>query len=61
MPFTKEEFEAWHKAKRQREWRPTPVYNPRPIATCIHCHRPFDITEGTITEDFAICDICGKD
>ena len=61
MPFTDEEFQEWHKAKREREWRPAPVFHDPPIANCIRCHRPFGITEGTIAEDFAICDTCDGD
>lgn len=61
MSFTKEEFEAWHRAKLSREFKPTPKYTDPPIANCIQCHRPFGITEGTITDEFAICDICDKD
>jgi hypothetical protein len=61
MPFTKEEFEAWHKAKLDREWRPTPEFRDPPIATCVHCHRHFGITEGMVTDEFAICDICNDD
>jgi hypothetical protein len=58
MTFSKEEFETWHCAKLQREFRPTPIYQAPPVATCVHCQRPFGISEGTITDDVAICDIC---
>lgn len=61
MPFTKDEMEAWHRAKREREWKPTPVYRSPPIATCIHCHQPFGINDGTVTDEFALCDRCGDD
>jgi hypothetical protein len=61
MSFTKEEFEAWHRAKQKREWRDPPTYKPEPVAVCIHCHQPFGLTEGMIYEDFAICDVCDDD
>jgi len=61
MAFTKEEFETWHRAKLEREFRPTPEYRDPPVALCIHCHRPFGITEGMITDEVAICDICNGD
>ena len=61
MTFSKEEFEAWHQAKLQREFRPTPQYRVPPIATCIHCHQPFGIGEGTMTGEVDICDICNGD
>ena len=61
MAFTEEEFEAWHKAKLEREFRPTPEFRQPPAATCINCHRPFGWAEGTITEEVAICDSCNGD
>jgi len=61
MPFTTDEFEAWHTAKLQRELRPKSHLREDPIATCIHCQRPFGITEGIVTEEVAICDICNGD
>jgi hypothetical protein len=61
MAFTKEEFEEWHRAKLQREFKPTPEFRRTSVATCIHCHRPFSWTEGMITEEVAICDICNGD
>lgn len=61
MAFTEEEFEAWHRAKRQREFRPpTAPYSP-PVATCVHCQRDFGISEGVITDEVAICDVCNGD
>jgi hypothetical protein len=61
MAFTKEEFEAWHHAKLQREFKPTPKFRDPRVAICIHCHQSFGITEGTITEEVSICDICNGD
>ncbi len=61
MGFTDEEFAAWHRAKLQREFKPTPEYRSPPVATCVHCHRAFAISEGIITDDVAICDICNAD
>ena len=61
MAFTKEEFEAWHEAKLQSEFRPAPDFRTKPVATCIHCHQPFGWGEGMITDEFALCDICDGD
>jgi hypothetical protein len=61
MAFTKEEFEAWHNAKLQREFTPTPEFRDPLVAICIHCHQPFGWTEGMITDDAAICDRCNGD
>jgi hypothetical protein len=61
MPFTDEEFEEWHRAKRQREQEPTPVYRSPPVATCVHCGHPFGINEGVITNEVELCDICNGD
>ncbi len=61
MAFIEEEFEAWHRAKLQRELKPTPQYQSPPVAECVSCHRPFGYGEGTITGEVAICDICNGD
>ncbi|MCH8614517.1 hypothetical protein LZ016_00130 [Sphingomonas sp. SM33] len=61
MAFTDEEFDAWHKAKLQREFRPQVMPYSLPVATCVHCRRKFGISEGTITDEIAICDICNGD
>lgn len=61
MAFTKEEFEAWHRAKLQQEFKPTPNLRTPPVATCVSCHLPFGMTEGTITDEVAICDVCNGD
>ena len=61
MAFTKEEFEAWRKAKSEREFRPVPEFRHPLAASCIHCGRAFGLAEGTITDEFAICDACDGD
>ena len=61
MAFSKEDFDAWHCAKREREFKPTRALEKAAAATCIHCHRPFGWTEGTITDEIAICDVCNGD
>jgi hypothetical protein len=61
VSFTKEEFEAWHKAKREREFRAELTFESPPVAICIHCHRPFGMTEGVIMNELALCDICNGD
>lgn len=60
MSFTEEERLAWHREKRERE-QETPPCRPTPIATCVHCQRPFGINEGVITSEVALCDICNGD
>jgi hypothetical protein len=61
MPFTKEEFETWHQAKLGKEFRPIPKYRPPPVTECIICGNPFGYGEGTVRDDFPICDICDDD
>ena len=58
MSFTEEEKRAWHEAKRQREQEPMPVHRSTPIAVCIHCHNPFGLNEGVVTDDVEMCYIC---
>lgn len=59
MPFTEEERRLWHEEKRARERRQEPApRRPRPAALCIHCNNPFGYSEGAITEEAALCDIC---
>jgi hypothetical protein len=61
MAFTEKEFEAWHRAKLRREFKPPPQYRSPPVAECVSCQRPFGIGEGTITDKVAICDVCNGD
>ena len=61
MAFTKEEFEAWHQAKLEREFRPAPEWKAPPAAVCIHCHQPFGWSEGFISDEVALCDRCDGD
>ena len=61
MPFTEEERARWHEEKLRRERRPAATYMSPPAATCIHCHNPFGISEGVITPEVAICDVCNGD
>lgn len=60
MPFTEEEFRRWHEEKRKREYQPPSPWLEREqaVATCIHCHQPFGLTEGMITDDVALCYSC---
>lgn len=57
MSFSEEEVRQWHEEKRKREQEP-PRRRPAPAATCVSCQRAFGFSEGTITEEVAICDIC---
>jgi len=61
MPFTDEERRQWHEEKRRREHRPQVAYREPPVATCLHCQRPFGINEGVILDEGALCDICDGD
>ncbi len=58
MSFTPEEIKKWHEDKRRRETKPETPIVTRPVAICIHCHRPFGISEGVVTPEVAICDTC---
>lgn len=60
MPFTEEEKRQWHEQKRKDEPEP-PRWRPEPRAECLNCQNPFGYDEGTITPEFAICDVCGGD
>lgn len=31
------------------------------VSTCLHCGNPFLISEGVVTSDAALCDICNGD
>ena len=62
MSFTDEEIRRWHqKREREREQRPQARFKSTPAATCIHCQQPFGITEGVITDEVALCDVCNGD
>jgi hypothetical protein len=61
MTFTNEEFQEWHRAKREREWKPRPAYQSPLRLTCIHCGLPFNINDGVVTEEVALCDVCNGD
>ena len=61
MPFTDEERQAWHKEKQRREYRPPFEWKEKPVAVCVHCHNPFGISEGVVTDDVALCDVCNGD
>ena len=61
MSFTDEEKRLWHEEKKKREYRPMPVYRSEPIAVCVHCQNPFGISEGVVTPDVALCDVCSGD
>jgi hypothetical protein len=61
MPFTEDEWRAWHDEKRAREHRAQPVHRPPPAAICINCQSPFGLSAGVITDQVALCDICSGD
>lgn len=61
MPFTKEESEAWHRAKLQRAATPQPTQTFPNVGTCVHCGQPFSYANGTLYDEFGICDACDRD
>ena len=60
MTFSDDEKRRWHEEKRNRELERS-RRRPEPVAICVHCQNPFGIGEGTITPEFAICDVCDGD
>ncbi len=61
MTFTDRERREWHEAKRRREARGEHFHHPAPVATCIHCGRGFPWSQGVVTDEVALCDICSGD
>ena len=61
MAFTEEEFRKWHAEKQKREYRPSLKVSSPPVAECVVCQNPFGVSEGTITDEVAICDVCNGD
>lgn len=61
MSFTPEEISKWHQDKRRRDAKPDLVFKSTPVAICIHCKNPFGISEGVITDEVALCDVCNGD
>ena len=59
--FTDAERQAWLDAKRTREGRNQGFAPAHPAAVCVHCQRPFGITEGISTAEVALCDVCAGD
>lgn len=57
MSFTDEEKQQWLRDKQVRE-RETPPLPKESYAICLHCNNPFGITEGVVTSEAAICDVC---
>lgn len=56
--FSEEEKQAWLDEKRDRERLRQPTLRSTPVAVCVHCHIPFGINEGVMTDEFALCDVC---
>jgi hypothetical protein len=61
VPFTDEEFRRWHEEKQKREHRAPVEFLDPPIAVCVHCDQPFGITQGVVTDQVGICDVCNGD
>lgn len=66
MSFTDEEKKRWVDEKRAREKGSLQGLSDQPrdsddtaaFASCFHCGNPFRSSEGTVTSDAAICDVC---
>ena len=56
MPFTDEDVELGQE-KQSREYRP-PFEGRQNLSLSACCHNPFGISEGVITNDVALCDVC---
>lgn len=66
MSFTEAERKKWLEEKRKRERgflssasvQSQASSNMAEYAVCLHCNNPFRRSEGTVTPDAAICDVC---
>lgn len=59
--FSEKEKQAWLDEKRSREQRSTRIARPTPVAVCVSCQNPFGFSEGVITDEVALCDVCAGD
>lgn len=57
MPFTEAERKAWH-AERARQRRDRPAWPDQNPNVCIHCGNAFELSDGVVTDEVAICDVC---
>jgi hypothetical protein len=57
MAFTEEEKMKWHDDRRAGRGE-TGSESGVPMETCGHCGNPFRPSDGTVTADFALCDVC---
>lgn len=66
MSFTNEEKKRWleekrgHEGRNQRSCSQAPQHHEgsSEFAICLYCNNPFRSSEGTVTQDAAICDVC---
>lgn len=66
MGFTDEEKKQWLEGRNKREVRSLRgssgtsqhIGESADFAICLHCNNPFRRSEGTVTQDAAICDVC---
>ena len=58
MTFTDAEKRQWH-SDRQRGYHASERREKLSSPTCGHCGNPF--SEGVVTPDFALCDVCNGD
>lgn len=66
MSFTEAERKKWLQEKRAREHGFSSEALEQSQASrdmgeymvCLHCNNPFHRSEGTVTPDAAICDVC---
>lgn len=59
--FSEKERRAWLDEKRERERPKQSISRSEPVAVCVHCDNPFGITEGVVTDEVALCDVCAGD
>lgn len=58
MSFTDAEREQWHADRRAGR---SEVDGPVDAPVCGHCGNAFSATDGTVTDDFSICEVCNSD
>ena len=58
MSFKDEEKGQWHEYKNRPHGFPDSNLQSYHVAECIHCKNPFRISDGIITDEIALCDIC---
>lgn len=60
MAFTEAEKRQWH-ADREAGRSDDQVEQGVSSAICGHCGNPFRLSDGVVTSEFALCDVCNGD